>query len=220
MIDSRPLTSLNNYVNRQKNFQGQQLRLCFFRRFRQRHKKWTSFNNTLFLSLYLIPNILCIHNERIPQFFLLPTLILERDKCNQWQNLCLWFECIANNKDFRILASSIWLSNWHRPTYSSDKNRTTLEERRNTSCHGYIDHITFITSADSFSFVEQIENVSGSLVMNLENGPNGFDFSFSFMRFCFCFSHFGLQFLQCRFNQFPSFRRRFSPTIRTQRAVT
>ena len=62
-------------------------------------------------------------------------------------------------------------------------------------------------SCDGLSFVEQIVNVTTSLVMNLKDRPKRFYLTLSFVTFALRLSHFSLQFFQRRFNQIPSFRR-------------
>lgn len=68
-------------------------------------------------------------------------------------------------------------------------------------------------SADGFSFVEKIIDVSTPLMMQPENWPEGLHLSLSFMRLCFSFSHFLIQLVQSGFNKLPAVGGRFSTPL-------
>jgi hypothetical protein len=70
--------------------------------------------------------------------------------------------------------------------------------------------IQFLT--DGLSLVIQVENVTGFLMVQLENGPHCFDFAFSFVGLGFGFPHLLVQLIQRRLNQIPSLRWRLGTT--------
>jgi len=61
---------------------------------------------------------------------------------------------------------------------------------------------------DGFPLVEEVVEIAGALMMDLEDGPEGFDLPLALVRFRFRFPHLLLQFVQRGFDQLPAFRRR------------
>lgn len=78
-------------------------------------------------------------------------------------------------------------------------------------CNLFFDAVVIEFLWNSFPFVKEIVNVPTPLIVDLEDGPQGFHSSLSFVRITFGFTHLCLQLLKCRFNQVPSIRRWFTP---------
>ena len=55
---------------------------------------------------------------------------------------------------------------------------------------------TVVSYRDSLAFVEEVEDVPGALMVNLENGPERLDLSLSFVRFVLRLFHLDRQFLK------------------------
>lgn len=71
-------------------------------------------------------------------------------------------------------------------------------------CIAFLYTVLIQLSADGFPFVEEVEDVSTSLMVQPENRPQGLHLSLSFVGLCFRFSHFLIQFVQSGLNELPA----------------
>jgi len=71
-------------------------------------------------------------------------------------------------------------------------------------CVAFFYTVLIKLSADGFSFVEEVVDVSTALMMQPKNWPKRLHLSFTFMRLCFSFSHLLIQLVQSRLNEFPA----------------
>lgn len=72
----------------------------------------------------------------------------------------------------------------------------------------FLDAVLIQLSADSFSFIEEIKDVTCFLVMNSEDRPKRFYFPFPLVRLSLRFSHLLIQLIQRWLNQLPAIRGR------------
>lgn len=72
----------------------------------------------------------------------------------------------------------------------------------------FLDAVFVELSADSFSFIEEIKDVTCFLVMNSEDRPKGFHLPLPFVRLSLRFSHLLIQLIQRWLNQLPAVRGR------------
>lgn len=68
----------------------------------------------------------------------------------------------------------------------------------------FLDAVFIKLSADSFSFIEEIEDVTCFLMVNSEDRPKGFHFPLPFMRLSLRFSHLLIQLIQRGLDQLPA----------------
>lgn len=68
-------------------------------------------------------------------------------------------------------------------------------------------------SGDGLALVEQLKDVPGALVVEAEDGPQGFHFTLAFMGILLSLPHFGVQLVEGGFDQLPAVRWRLTAAL-------